>query len=51
MRGLEPDAIYEYGDIRMSGAALMNVGIKIPLMREYVGCDYASLVMTFTRVK
>lgn len=51
MRALKPDAIYECGDIRMSGKALMNLGVDIKLMREYVGSDYLSRVMTFTRVK
>ena len=51
MRALPPDAVYECGDIRMTGSALMNVGIKIPLMMEYVGSDYKSAVLTFTRVK
>ena len=51
MRALPPDAVYECGDIRMTGSALMNVGIKIPLMMEYVGSDYKSAVLTFTRVQ
>ena len=51
MRGLDPEAIYECEDIRMSGKALMSLGVDIHLMPDYVGCDYASRVMTFTRVK
>ena len=51
MRGLDPDAVYEYENTRMTGAALMNVGIKLPLMTECVGGDYKSCVLTFNRVK
>ena len=51
MRGLDPEAIYECEDIRMSGKALMSLGVDVHLMPDYVGCDYASRVMTFTRVK
>lgn len=51
MRGLIPDAIYECDGIQMTGSALMNIGIKLSLMPEYVGCDYVSKVLTFTRVK
>ena len=51
MRGLLPDAIYECGGVRMSGRALMNIGVNVSLMDKYVGCDYVSRVMTFTRVK
>ena len=46
MRGLVPDAVYECGNLRMTGAALMNVGVKVPLMG-----DYASKVMTFNRIE
>ena len=51
MRGLDPDAVYEYENTRMTGAALMNVGIRLPLMTECVGGDYKSCVLTFNRVK
>ena len=40
------DAVYACGDLRMTGAALMNVGVKIQLMG-----DYASKVMTFNRIE
>ena len=46
MRGLVPDAVYACGNLRMTGAALMNVGVKVPLMG-----DYASKVMTFNRIE
>lgn len=45
MRGLLPEAIYECGEVRLSGTALMNVGIKLSLMG-----DYASQVLHFKRV-
>ncbi len=45
MRGLEPDALYASGELRMSGSALMGLGVKLPLRG-----DYASLVRTWRRV-
>jgi len=51
MRGLDPDAVYECEDIRMTGAALMSVGVNVQLMPVYRGCDYVSKMMTFRRVE
>lgn len=45
MRGLEPAGIYACGDMRMSGDALMNLGIQIPLAG-----DYSSSVATWKRI-
>lgn len=42
MRGLVPDAVYTSGSISMTGAALMNIGLSIPMRG-----DYASSVLTF----
>ena len=35
MRGLDPDAVYESDKTRMSGAALMNIGIQLTLRGDY----------------
>ena len=51
MRGLDPDAVYECGNLRMTGAALMNIGVKIQFMRGYTGSDFTSKVMTFNRIE
>lgn len=44
MRGLIPEATYVCGDVKMSGSALMNVGIDVSL----VG-DYDSKMLTFVK--
>ncbi len=46
MRGLTEDAVYECGNIKMSGRALMSLGVQIQLQG-----DYSSKVMTFRRVR
>jgi len=34
--GLDPNATYQFGDTKLSGATLMNIGIAIPqLVRQY----------------
>ena len=35
MRGLDPDSVYESDKTRMSGAALMNIGIQLTLRGDY----------------
>lgn len=42
MRGLKPDEIYRCGEMKMTGRALMNLGVHISLKG-----DYDSVVMTW----
>lgn len=45
MRGLEPEATYVCGDTRLTGRALMELGLRIRLSG-----DYSSVVSTWKRV-